>query len=235
MINRDPDITRLRDWLERRGLIHRGREQKDRRVIKARISAVGLNLLKGLNREVAEFHRQLLGHLGEAQLQSPQNLNVVSGLSSTTLNVTGSKHFKIDDPLDPTHKYLYHSVVESPEMMNVYNGSVTTDKHGMAVVTLPNYFDALNRDFRYQLTAIGTFAQATVAKKIEKNRFAIRTSKPQVEVSWQVTGIRQDAYANAHRMQVEEEKPLREQGRYLHPELFETNGKEVIAKDAVSK
>jgi len=70
MINRDPDITRLMDRLERRGLIRRGREEKDRRVIKAHISAAGLDLLKGLNREVAEFHRQLLGHLGEVQLRS---------------------------------------------------------------------------------------------------------------------------------------------------------------------
>ena len=70
MINRDPDITRLMDRLERRGLIRRSREEKDRRVIKARISAAGLDLLKGLNREVAEFHRQLLGHLGAEKLQS---------------------------------------------------------------------------------------------------------------------------------------------------------------------
>jgi len=105
----------------------------------------------------------------------------------------------------------------------------------MAVVTLPDYFDALNKDFRYQLTAIGTFAQATVAKKIENNVFAIRTSKPGVEVSWQVTGIRQDAYANAHRVQVEEQKPPREQGHYLHPELFESKGKQVAAEQSGGK
>ena len=70
MIKRDPDITRLMDRLERRGLIGRSREQKDRRVIKACITAAGLDLLKGLNREVAEFHRELLGHLGEEKLRS---------------------------------------------------------------------------------------------------------------------------------------------------------------------
>lgn len=153
-----------------------------------------------------------------------------NSLSSTTLNVTGSKHFKIDDPLDPAHKYLYHSVVESPDMMNVYNGSVTTDKHGVAIVTLPEYFEALNKDFRYQLTAIGTFAQATVTKEIENNRFTIRTSKPGVKVSWQVAGIRHDAYADAHRIAVRQEKPPRERGHYLHPELFEKSGKDTIAK-----
>ena len=69
MINRDPDITRLLDRLQGRGLIRRSREQKDRRVIKARITAAGLDLLKSLNREVTEFHRQLLGHLGDDRLE----------------------------------------------------------------------------------------------------------------------------------------------------------------------
>ena len=93
-------------------------------------------------------------------------------------------------------------------------------KNGRATVALPDYFEALNRDFRYQLTVVGQFAQAIVAKKVQQNRFVIGTSKPNVEVSWQVTGIRQDAYANAHRIEVEENKPQQEQGHFLHPELF---------------
>jgi hypothetical protein len=87
-------------------------------------------------------------------------------------------------------------------------------------VTLPAYFSALNCDFRYQLTVVGQFAQAIIARKIASNRFVIRTNKPNVEVSWQVTGIRHDPYANAHRIPVEEEKPPHEQGHYLHPELI---------------
>lgn len=140
-----------------------------------------------------------------------------------TVNGTVSKgggSFKIDHPLDPANKTLSHSFVESPDMMNVYNGNIRTDRHGLATVALPDYFEALNQDFRYQLTVIGQFAQAIVAKKIATNRFVIRTSKPNVEVSWQVTGIRQDAYAKAYRIQVEEEKQPQEQGHYLHPELF---------------
>jgi hypothetical protein len=85
---------------------------------------------------------------------------------------------------------------------------------------LPDYFEALNGDFRYQLTVIGQFAQAIVAKKISANRFVIRTNKPNVEVSWQVTGVRHDAYANRYRIPVEEDKALSEQGYYLHPEVF---------------
>ena len=158
---------------------------------------------------------------------TPQYTLDVNGNANFSGNVSiggslskGSGSFKIDHPLDPANKYLYHSFVESPDMMNVYNGNVVTDKNGKATVVLPEYFEALNRDFRYQLTVVGQFAQAIVAKKVEQNRFVIRTSKPNVEVSWQVTGIRQDAYANAHRIEVEEDKPEQEQGHYLHPELF---------------
>jgi hypothetical protein len=105
-------------------------------------------------------------------------------------------------------------------MMNVYNGNVVTDADGYATVTLPEWFGALNRDFRYQLTVIGQFAQAIVAQKVEGNRFVIRTNLGHVEVSWQVTGIRQDAWANAHRIPVEEDKPAEERGTYLAPEAW---------------
>jgi len=128
--------------------------------------------------------------------------------------------FQIDHPLDPANKYLYHSFVESPDMKNIYDGNVTTDGSGHATVTLPEWFEALNSDFRYQLTAIGQPAQAWVASKILNNAFSIRTDKPNVEISWQVTGIRQDAWANAHRIPVEEQKAKADQGHYLHPELF---------------
>jgi len=139
-------------------------------------------------------------------------------VAGTLTKTAGS--FKIDHPLDPANKYLSHSFVESPDMMDLYNGIVTTDENGLAEVQLPAWFEALNRDFRYQLTVIGRFAQAIVEHKIEHNRFTIRTDLPEVEVSWQVTGIRHDAYANAHRIPVEEEKPEAERGYYLFPSLF---------------
>jgi hypothetical protein len=127
--------------------------------------------------------------------------------------------FKIDHPLDPANKYLYHSFVESPDMKNIYDGNVTTDQNGDAVITLPDYFQALNKDYRYQLTVIGTFAHAIVASKISNNRFTIKTNAPNVEVSWQVTGIRQDVWANKHRIPVEVEKAKEEQGYYLTPSV----------------
>ena len=148
-----------------------------------------------------------------------------AGYFSGNVNVTGTLSkgggsFKIDHPLDPENKYLYHSFVESPDMMNIYNGNITTDRNGFAVVTMPDYFDALNKDFRYQLTVIGEFAQAIIGEKIHGNTFTIRTDKPNIEVSWQVTGVRQDAFANANRIQVEVDKPAEERGLYAHPEAF---------------
>jgi len=149
---------------------------------------------------------------------------VVNGDLVVSGNVSkGGGSFKIDHPLDPANKYLYHSFVESPDMMDVYNGNVTTDQHGLATIVLPEYFGALNRDFRYQLTVLGQFAQAIVASEIKNNRFTIKTSKRGVRVSWQVTGIRQDAFANAHRIPTEVDKPAQEQGHYLHPELFQAS------------
>ena len=142
----------------------------------------------------------------------------------------GGGSFKIDHPLDPANKFLYHSFVESPDMMNIYNGNVVTDGSGLAVVTLPDWFEALNRDFRYQLTVIGQFAQAVVAQKVANGQFVIRTDKPGVEVSWQITGIRQDAWANAHRIPVEENKNGQERGHYLHPELYGHSGERGIAE-----
>jgi len=132
----------------------------------------------------------------------------------------GAGSFKIDHPLDPQNKYLYHSFVESPDMKNIYDGVVTTDGSGYAQVRLPDWFTALNGDFRYQLTVIGQFAQAIVAEEIANNQFWIRTDQPRVKVSWQVTGIRRDAYANANRIPVEQDKPHGARGRYLHPEAF---------------
>jgi hypothetical protein len=141
------------------------------------------------------------------------NVDVLGTLSK------GGGSFKIDHPLDPANKYLYHSFVESPDMKNMYDGNITTDDAGLASVTLPNWFETLNRDFRYQLTVIGQFAQAIVASEISGNQFSIRTDKPNVKVSWQVTGTRQDAFANAHRIEVEVEKAPADRGHYLYPEL----------------
>ena len=130
--------------------------------------------------------------------------------------------FRIDHPVDPDNKFLVHSFVESPDMMNLYNGNVVTDATGMAIVELPSYFCAENKDFRYQLTPIGGegFSRVRVVSKISNNRFVIQSDPPRIEVSWQVTGIRNDRYARAHPIDPEPTKAAHEKGRYLHPELY---------------
>ena len=150
------------------------------------------------------------------------NARVIGSMSKA------SGTFEIDHPLDPGNKFLYHSFVESPDMMNIYNGNVTTDATGTSIVTMPNYFDALNKDFRYQLTVIGSFAQAMISKEMAGNTFEIKTNQPNTKVSWQVTGVRQDAWANAHRVVPEVEKSEAEKGKYLHPELFGKSREEQI-------
>lgn len=70
MITHDPDITRLLDRLESRGLIARARSEDDRRVVLTRITAAGLNLLKRLDAAVSEQPRRLMGHLGATRLRS---------------------------------------------------------------------------------------------------------------------------------------------------------------------
>lgn len=127
--------------------------------------------------------------------------------------------FKIDHPLDPANKYLYHSFVESPDMKNIYDGVARLDANGEAVIKLPAWFQALNKEFRYQLTSIGGPAPSLyVAEEVANNQFKIAGGVHNGKVSWQVTGIRHDAYANAHRIPVEENKPADLRGTFLNPQ-----------------
>ena len=163
-----------------------------------------------------------------AGARAVQGVNLAGGLAgdfsgnvavSGTLSKGGGS-FKIDHPLDPANRYLLHSFVESPDMMNIYNGNVVTDGQGYARIELPDWFEVLNRDFRYQLTVIGSFARAMVAEEVDQNHFAIRTDEPNIRVSWQVTGIRQDAWAEHNRIPVELDKAPEERGKFLHPEAL---------------
>ena len=130
--------------------------------------------------------------------------------------------FKIDHPLDPANKYLYHSFVESPDMMNIYNGVAELDSNGEAVVKMPDWFESsqqrlslpadLHRRARVRTSTLPRRSQAISSRLPEE--------KPGAQVSWQVTGVRHDAWANAHRIPVEQVKTGRERGLYLHPELF---------------
>lgn len=148
-----------------------------------------------------------------------------SGYFTGDVNVVGTlfmpaKITKIDHPLDPENQNLLLSGIDSPEMLVKSSGNVTTDASGEAIVTLPAYFTAIAANFRYQLTVIGEFAQAIIGEEVTGNQFRIKTDKPNIKVSWEITGERSDNYAKAHRIINESIKPAEHRGRYLHPEAF---------------
>ena len=136
---------------------------------------------------------------------------------------TGTKSFQIDHPLMPETHYLNHFCTEAPEPMNAYSGNVVTDARGYATITLPAYFESINRDFRYQLTVIDDsddFTLAKVVREIQNNQFVIRTSKPFVKVSWEVKAIRNDRWVQEYGYQTVQEKEDEIKGKYLNPELY---------------
>jgi hypothetical protein len=128
---------------------------------------------------------------------------------------------RIDHPVNPADATLSHAFIASDEMKTVYDGVVLLDGSGSAWVELPDWFEALNGDFRYQLTPIGAAApNLHIASAIVGNRFAIGGGEAGMEVSWQVTGIRHDAVAEMRRAPVEATKLGDKRGKYMHPEAF---------------
>lgn len=155
------------------------------------------------------------GVLGMAT--SPAVAVYASGNSTTT----GTKSFRIDHPLDPDNRYLnHHYCSEGPEPLNVYSGNVILDHNGQAWVDLPPYFEAINRDVRYQLTPVGGWAPVYVATEVAGNRFRIAGGRPGMKVSWRIEAVRNDRYVQRYGAPVEMDKPPEERGRYLHPELY---------------
>jgi hypothetical protein len=165
-----------------------------------------------LRKEGSTF--EVLNNTGNLVLRVDSNgdLSVPGTLSK------GAGSFRIDHPLDPLNKYLQHSFVESPDMLNIYSGEVTVGATGRAAVHLPAYFGALNRDFRYQLTTVGAYAPVFISREIHNNTFEIAGGRRGVKVSWQVTGVRKDSYANGHRIKVELPKDSQDRGHLLYSE-----------------
>ncbi|MFN8498527.1 MAG: hypothetical protein U0641_11790 [Anaerolineae bacterium] len=144
-----------------------------------------------------------------------------SGNVQATGSIIGSlAATKLDDPTAPTQRYLNQAAVTSGEMLTMVNGNVVTDANGDAVVKVPAYVEALSKDFRYQLTTIGQPAQAYVAKELKDGEFVIHTDRPSVKVSWQVSGARNDPYAQSLGWSTVEDKVGADKGTYLHPEAY---------------
>ena len=145
----------------------------------------------------------------------------VHDVVTVNLTATGSKSFRIDHPLDPENKILTHWSVESNELKNIYDGVVTLGSDGGAVVEMPNWFDGLNREFRYQLTPIGGPAAGLyIAEELTVRRFTIAGGKPHLKVSWQVTGVRHDPSARQIGWKVEENKEPAHRGKYMDPSAY---------------
>jgi hypothetical protein len=161
----------------------------------------------------------VLGRLGPGVTSglAGQFLGDVDVTGNITALATG---FQIDHPLDPANQFLNQAYVAAPEMTSQYSGNVVTGTDGFAVVTLPEYVQALNSDFRYNLTVIGQFAQAIISSKIKDGQFTIQTDQPNVEVSWLVIGVRQDPYALSTPLQVEVTKAEGGKGLYLYPQGY---------------
>lgn len=138
---------------------------------------------------------------------------------------SGTKSFRIDHPLDPENKYLLHYSAESPMPQNFYVGNVVTDSKGYGWVELPDYFEEINTNFKYQLTVVDgentdDFVMAKVALKIKNGRFLVRTNAPNVEVSWRVDADRNDLWARNNMPKEVEEKVGSEIGKYQYPEFY---------------
>ena len=165
---------------------------------------------------IISYSRNLIQLTGNVQFKGA--LAIVGALSK------GSGTFVIDHPLDPKNKLLYHSFVESPDVMNIYDGIAKLDNNGEAEIKLPSYFMALNKDFRYEFSALGrAMPNLYIKSEVKDNKFTIAGGKPRGKISWQVTGIRHDPYILANPIIVEVEKgggqPVNK-GEYLFPEAY---------------
>ncbi|MPN02873.1 hypothetical protein SDC9_150094 [bioreactor metagenome] len=143
---------------------------------------------------------------------------------------TGTKTFEIDHPLDPGNKVLRHFSMESPEVLNLYRGNVNLDDNGEAVVSLPDYFEAININFSYQLTPVGAPASGLFIKKeIENGQFEIAGGNPGLKVSWVVYAERNDKYMQTYPEVRDVEVAKKQPDTYLMPELWgQPNSKSVF-------
>jgi len=171
--------------------------------------------------------------IGVAGLTAGTNANAIGvfgqspvggyGLRATgNFAASGTKAFCIDHPLDPANKFLKHYSMESPEVLNVYRGNITLDGNGEATVIMPDYFDAININFSYQLTGIGAQSNLYIKREISGRTFEIAGGKPGQKVSWVVYAERNDIYIqkSPESKEVVQQKPTEWIGKYIHPELY---------------
>jgi hypothetical protein len=193
---------------------------------------------------------RLIGPTGEFEWNSRMNLGdggfvSISENDDDFLDLTGRngiravntfsapvKNFRIDHPSNPANMILNHGCIESDQYVNLYRGNAVIGNDGGVWIQLPSWMSDLNTDFSYQLTSIGA-AQPNlfVAVEVNKsNQFRVAGGIPGAKVSWQITGVRHDAYVQANPLIVEEVKQPKDQGTYLSPNSFGVYTAEELAK-----
>jgi hypothetical protein len=185
----------------------------------------------GVNLGTANTQNDAMGMLGEGDFVGVAGYSDDAtgyGIASFTnlialgdVDAVGTKNFTIDHPIDPSNKLLRHAAVESNEVLNIYRGNVICDANGNAMVELPSYFSAINKEFSYILTPIGGAApELHVKSEIVDGKFSVAGGKPNMKISWQVTAQRNDIYMQENPFQPEQMKSERKQGTYLYPQGY---------------
>ncbi len=153
-------------------------------------------------------------------------------LSNGDFGATGVKTFIIDHPSDPENKNLRHFSAESNEVLNIYRGNAVFDANGEAIIELPDYYDAINKNPSYNLTPVGGYAQLYVKEEISEGKFIIGGGTQGLKVSWTIYAERNDAYLQQHpeKRAVEVEKREGQKGRYFMPELYGQPAEKAIFK-----
>ena len=138
------------------------------------------------------------------------------------MGASGVKTFNIDHPSDPENKTLRHFSTESNEVLNIYRGNVIFDINGEAIVTLPEYYDAINKNPSYHLTPVGSFAQLFIKEEMKNGAFIIGGGSVGQKASWTVYSERNDAYLQKYpeKRNVVLEKRESQKGKYFIPALF---------------
>jgi len=158
--------------------------------------------------------------IGVVGINGSVEANAYAVFAAGKTGASGTKAFQIDHPLDPANKTLTHYSAEGPEPYLMYRGNVVLDGSGEAEVQLPAYFDSINRDIHYQLTAIGAPAVLYVAEEVSNNHFRIAGGQSGMKVSWTVTGVRNDEFCRQADLAIEADKPAHWKGKYLMPGLY---------------
>lgn len=138
------------------------------------------------------------------------------------LTASGTKPFMIDHPEDPANKYLKHFSIESDEVLNIYRGVEQFNGNGKATVSLPSYYNSINKNASYQLTPVGaSMPNLYIESEVSEGVFVIAGGIPGKKVSWQLTAERNDPFLkqNPTERNVELDKGLN-RGKYFMPELY---------------